>query len=73
MYYRVFDYQRGVYFATGYNDKSMPELIESFRSYIFNAGGDVEDENLQSWEQIADYLSEVELEESEMPFEELNW
>ncbi len=73
MYYRVLDHQRGVYFATGYNDRSMQELIESFRSYIYGAGEDMEEENLQTWEQIADYLSDVELEESETPFEELNW
>mgnify|MGYP000632663417 CR=1 FL=1 len=34
VYYRVFDNQRGVYFATGYNSTSMEELIESFQSYI---------------------------------------
>jgi hypothetical protein len=72
MYYRVFDHQRGIYFATGYNNSSMQELIESFRSYIYGAGEDVE-ENLQTWEQIADYLSDVELEQNETPFEELNW
>ena len=71
MYYRVFDHQRGIYFATGYNDKSMPELVESFRSYIYGAREEVAEENLQTWEQIADYLQEVELEQSETPFEEM--
>jgi hypothetical protein len=71
MYYRVFDHQRGIYFATGYNDKSMPELVESFRSYIYGAREEVAEENLQTWEQVADYLQEVELEQSETPFEEI--
>ncbi len=76
MYYRVFDYQRGVYFATGYNNSSMQELIESFRSYIYSGHNFSEkemEENLQTWKQIADHLLEVELEESETPFEELDW
>lgn len=72
MYYRVFDYQRGVYFGTGYNSQSMEEVIKDFRSYILIAEENVRYDDLQSWEQIADYLSEVELEKSETPFEELN-
>ena len=68
-YYRVFDHQVGNYFATGYNAESMQDLINDFRSYI--SVGD-ENNNYQTWEQIADYLQEVTIEKSSEPFEELN-
>ena len=48
---------------------NMENLINDFRSYI--SVGD-ENNNYQTWEQIADYLQEVTLEESSEPFEELN-
>jgi hypothetical protein len=65
-YYRVFDHQRGTYFATGYNATSMEELIEDFRSYM----QEEDDENNQTWPEIADSLQDVTLEESETKFEE---
>ena len=71
-FYRVFDHQRGCYFATGYNSESMDDLVESFRSYIYGADTFLEgemEEYLQTWQQIAEHLQEVELEESETPFE----
>jgi hypothetical protein len=74
-YYRVFDHQRGIYFATGYNATSMEELIEDFTSYILmsNEVDDNEDNRdgfLSTWNGIAEYLQEVTLEESETKFEE---
>lgn len=77
-YYRVFDGQIGSYFGTGYNLTSMEELIEDFKDYItgaitFDYDEDEEEyrESLNTWEDIADYLQCVELEESNQPFEEL--
>jgi hypothetical protein len=82
-YYRVFDLQRGCYFATGYNSTSMEELIEDFQSYILGASEiefDFEEGTkeykeelnnfLGTWELIADYLQGAELETSDIPFEE---
>jgi hypothetical protein len=82
-YYRVFDTQRGVYFATGYNATSMDELIEDFQSYILGASEiDFEHEQgtseyekeltdfLGTWDLIAEHLQGVELEESSTPFED---
>jgi hypothetical protein len=77
-YYRVFDEQRGCYFATGYNAESMKELISDFQSYILMAN-EVEDneENtdgfLSNWSGIAEYLQGAELEESNTPFEEIEF
>jgi hypothetical protein len=77
-YYRVFDTQRGCYFATGYNVDSMEELIYAFQSYILMAN-EVEDteENtngfLSNWEGIAEHLQGAELEESNTPFEEVEY
>ena len=75
MYYRVYDQQTGTYFATGYNSESMSDLIKSFQQYIYGCATMIDDEdilNMTTWEQIADALSEVELEESETPFEDDN-
>ena len=71
-YYRVYDTQTKTYFATGYNAKSMQELINDFSSYINCSAWEDEEqeENFGSWEQIADYLQDVYLEESKIPFEE---
>ena len=77
-YYRVFDTQRGCYFETGYNAKSMQELIEEFQSYILMTS-EVEDneENLNgflsNWQGIEEYLQGAELEESSTPFEETEY
>lgn len=78
-YYRVFDNQRKCYFHTGYNSESMEELIKDFQSYISMAI-DVEEHfveaselHLTSWPEIADYLQEVTLEESNTPFQENNY
>lgn len=68
-YYRVFDHQRGVHFATGYNATSIKELTEAFRSYIEGGGESIEG-NFETWDDIANHISEVTLEESETPFEE---
>lgn len=67
-YYRVFDHQRGVYFATGYNARSMEELISDFRSYM----QEEEDENNRTWSQIADSLQDITLEKSNIPFDEFD-
>ena len=73
-YYRVFDYQRGVYFEVGYNATSMEELINAFQHYI-----DIADEvcnvqlSLPTWDDIAEYLQGVELEVSTTKFEEDLW
>ena len=82
-YYRVFDNQRGIYFATGYNATSMNELIEDFQSYILGANeidfeheqGTAEYEQelnnfLGTWDLISEHLQGVELEESSTPFED---
>jgi len=78
-YYRVFDHQRGCYFSTGYNAESMEELVKSFQSYISMAL-DVEEHFVEAselcltnWSEIADYLQEVTLEDSETPFKEENY
>lgn len=75
-YYRVFDHQRGCYFATGYNSTSMEDLIKDFQSYILMTNEVEENEDnldgfLSTWNGIADYLQGVTLEESNEPFEEL--
>jgi hypothetical protein len=83
VYYRVFDTQRGVYFATGYNAVSMEELIESFQSYILMASEiefehdkgtaeyEVELNNiLGTWELIEEHLQGVTLEKSHVKFVE---
>jgi len=67
-FYRVFDHQRGIYFATGYNAKSMEELISDFRSYM----QEEDDENNRTWSQIADSLQDITLEKSDKPFEQLD-
>lgn len=67
-FYRVFDHQRGIYFATGYNAESMEELINDFRSYM----QEEDDENNRTWSQIADSLQDVTLEKSDKPFEQLD-
>lgn len=77
-YYRVFDTQRGCYFATGYNAESMEQLIESFQSYILMASEVEENEDnvdgfLSTWSGIEEYLQGAELEESETPFKEENY
>jgi hypothetical protein len=75
-YYRVFDTQRGCYFATGYNAESMEELIKDFQSYISMAieveeyAVEIQELHLVTWSEIADYLQEVTLEESTTLFEE---
>jgi hypothetical protein len=78
-YYRVFDHQRGCYFATGYNSESMEELIKDFQSYISMSITMLEEyeveaqellQGLATWSEIADYLQEVTLEESTTLFEE---
>lgn len=71
-YYRVFDYQRGIYFAVGYNTTSMEDLIEHFQDYISNAN-EVEDvkQFLPTWDAIAEHLQEVELETSTTKFDEI--
>jgi hypothetical protein len=70
-YYRVFDYQRGIHFAVGYNATSMEELIEDFQDYISNANevSDVK-QSLPTWETIAEHLQGVELEINNTKFEE---
>lgn len=85
-YYRVFDLQRGCYFATGYNVTSKEELIKEFQSYILGANeidfeheeGTVEYEKelndfLGTWELIEDYLQGAELEENDIEFEGNEW
>ena len=85
-YYRVFDLQRGCYFATGYNTTSKEDLIESFQSYILGANeidfeyekGTAEYEKelnafLGTWELIEEHLQGAELEESDVEFEEDEW
>ena len=69
MFYRVFDLQRGCYFATGYNAESMEDLIRQFKSYIEMSDGSV-DRPLSTWSEIADCLQEVSLEESSEPFDD---
>jgi hypothetical protein len=72
-YYRVYDAQRGCYFGTAYNATSMEELVTDFHGYV-RADGDGEDiSSLKTWEDIAALLGEVSLEESNMPFEELDF
>ena len=77
-YYRVFDHQRGCYFATGYNTSSMVDLVEAFQSYILMAN-EVEDneENtngfLSNWNDIEEHLQGAELEVSNTPFEEVEY
>ena len=76
-YYRVFDTQRGCYFATGYNATSMDELICDFQSYILMSNEVENNEDnregfLSTWSGIADYLQGSILEESNTPFEEEN-
>ena len=84
VYYRVFDTQRGVYFATGYNATSMEELIESFQSYILMANEiefehdkgtaeyEVELNNmLGTWELIEEHLQGATLETSHVKFVEV--
>ncbi len=83
---RVLDTQRCTYFATGYNDECMNDLIEDFKSYI-RGGTDCPegeedwteaeynqyfDQLFDSWESIAEWLQGCELEESETKFEELD-
>ncbi len=83
VYYRVFDTQRGCYFATGYNATSMEELIVSFQSYILMASEiefehdkgtaeyEVELNNmLGTWELIEEHLQGVTLEKSHVKFVE---
>ena len=73
-YFRVFDYQRGTYFAVGYNATSMEELVKDFQDYISNAN-EVEDveQSLPTWDAIAEHLQGVELETSTTKFEEDLW
>jgi hypothetical protein len=67
-FYRVFDHQRGIYFATGYNAESMEQLISDFRSYM----QEEDDENNRTWSQIVDSLQDITLEKSDKPFEQLD-
>lgn len=70
VYYRVFDYQRGIYFEVGYNATSKAELLEDFKSYVEGAN-EVEDiSQFTDFDSIAEYLQGVELEESYTPFDE---
>lgn len=76
-FYRVYDTQRGDYFATGYNATSLKKLEEDFASYILmtNEVEDNEDNRdgfLSSWDGIAEYLQGAVLESSPTKFEELN-
>jgi hypothetical protein len=70
-YYRVFDTQRGVYFATGYNAHGMKDLLRQFRSYI---GGAMDAPSrvsaLNSWIKVADWLQGSVLEKDTKPFKE---
>jgi hypothetical protein len=68
-YYRVFDSQRGVYFAVGYNAKSNKEPIECFQDYICNADN-VPKRSVNSLRRIADWLQGVTLEKSKTKFNE---
>jgi hypothetical protein len=68
-YYRVYDAQRGVYFATGYNATSIKDLVCKFQGYIQGAD-DVPKKYINSWKRIADHLTEVYLEKSNYPFNE---
>lgn len=70
-YYRVFDTQRGIYFATGYNAESMKDLVYQFKHYI--AGGMDRPSSMSwctSWVRIVDWLQGSVLEKSSEPFNE---
>jgi hypothetical protein len=74
-FYRVFDLQRGCYFATGYNATSIEELIKDFQSYILMSNEVEENEDningfLSTWNGISEYLQGVILEESDVIFNE---
>jgi hypothetical protein len=73
-YYRVYDGQTGSYFVTGYNSTSLQELIESFKSYI-EMGNDAPEsmDVFQTWNDVADWLQNVELETSKHKFENQGW
>lgn len=66
-YYRVFDQQRGCYFATGYNSQSMQELINDFHSYVSQGDCDL---SFKSWDDVANHLTEIVLEKSVVKFDE---
>ncbi len=66
MYYRVYDYQTGRYFGTGYNSTSIKELVKDFKSYI-NDASEVCNQ-FKSWKSVKDYLQDVELEKSKVEF-----
>ena len=70
-YYRVFDRQTGDYFSTGYNSTSKKELIEKFKNYILIADEDVSKSSINTWAKIEDWLQGVELEKSNIPFENI--
>lgn len=71
-FYRVYDFQCGRYFATGYNAQSMEQLINEFKEYINNAGECEDINHFKNWGDIEEYLEGVELEESETQFDELH-
>lgn len=69
-YFRVYDYQTGTYFATGYNSTSEKELLESFEHYV-NGAVDCEDIKFETTGELIDYLQDIDIEESETEFDEL--
>jgi hypothetical protein len=71
IFYRVFDTQRGCYFATGYNATSKKELVEDFRSYIaFGNDSPNRMSGINSWNKVEDWLQGSELEKSFTEFPE---
>jgi hypothetical protein len=70
-FYRVYDFQLGKYFATGYNSQSMEELVNNFKSYIETADECEGIEQFTTWGEIEEYLQGVELEESNIQFTEI--
>ena len=71
-FYRVYDLQRGVHFATGYNSTSEKELLECFESYV-NMSGDGENVTFYHIGEMHDHLQGIDIEESNTPFEEYDY
>lgn len=70
-FYRVYDFQCGRYFATGYNAQSIEQLISEFKEYINNAGECEDINHFENWGDIEEYLQDVVLEESDFQFDEI--
>lgn len=75
MYYRLYDLTCGRYMATGYNAYGKEELLHEIIEYMNNDVDCEDDINILENSSVEELCAiiELDIEESEIPFEEQNY